>query len=688
MEYEPYNDTVLEDDEDIKIWRGDTNKAKSRENRRRETVENTGKHSKKPSPGRGAKKQKTASTRRKIRVKSVDKKELIIMAAAAVLIVAAGFVPLDGWKRALVCLVPFAAAGYAIMGECVKDILNLKLREQEITVTVAAIAAFIAGAYTGAAVVFLVFRAGKAVEALAFERRDSALDEIRNVSAGRARMETADGIQTVGPEYVSEGDIIFVAPGEQVPLDGVVVEGISAIDLSPLTGTQENRAVNVGHKVFAGAINVTAPLKIRVTNTYEDSSSCRAAALVEDAAEMPAPEETLTRQAVKYAKPLLLIAALLTAAVPPIMLDGEWSVWLCRAAALAALSNVASAAVSVPLAYFGALVSAGKKGILIKGSNITSLLAKPDTFVFDKTGTVTEGRYRVSEVFPVDMTEDELLSLAATAERGSSHAIAAAIKAVGVVREAEVLTAEELPGRGISAFIDGRHVYVGNALLLEEHGIKYAVPSRPGAAVHVALDGKYCGHILVTDKVRNGAFESVDSLRTCGAKKMVMLTGDVLSVARPIANKLNFDMLKAEIRPEEKAAAVAYLTDNCPINRALIFVGDGDSDASALKNADIGIALETLGREETLDNADVAIFDGEIRKLPAAVRLAQKTRLIAQENMLAVLIVKAVLILLTLLGAAPLAAVAVADGLLHAGAIANSFRTLGEITVIPKKERK
>ena len=687
MEYEPYNDTFLEEDEDIKIWRGDTDDAKRRESRRRETAENTGKHSKKPSPGRGEKKQKTPSARRKIRVKSVDKKELIIMAAAAVLIIAAGFVPLDGWKKALVCLVPFAAAGYGIMGECVKDILNLKLKEQEIVVTFAAIAAFIAGAYTGAAVVFLVFRLGKAVEAFALERRDSALGDIRNVSAGRARVETADGILTVGPEYVNEGDIIFVAPNQQIPLDGVVEEGISAIDLSPLTGAQENRAVNVGHKVFAGAINVTAPLKIRVTNTYEDSSSCRAASLVEDAAETPAPEETLTRQAAKYIKPLMLIAALLTAVVPPVMTDGDWRAWLCRAAALAVLSNVAPAVVSVPLAYFGALVSAGKKGIIIKGSNITSLLAKPDTFVFDKTGTVTEGRYRVSEVFPVDMTEDELLSLAATAESCSSHAIAAAIKAVGAVIDAEVLTAEELPGRGISAFIDGRHIYVGNALLLEEHGIKYAVPSRPGAAGHVALDGKYCGHILVTDKVRNGAFESIDSLRTCGAKKMVMLTGDVLSVARPIANKLNFDMLKAEIMPEEKAAAVAYLTDNCPINRALIFVGDGDSDADALKNADIGIALETLGREETIDNADVAVFDGEIRKLPAVVRLAQKTRLIVQENLFAVLGVKAVLIFLTLLGAAPLAAVAITDGLLHAGAIANAFRTFCEITIIPKKER-
>lgn len=693
MAYEPDIDDILNDDEDIKIWRGTTDEeqigTKKRAAADKPSKAPSGKHSRKDN----AKKAENSRPKKELKfsgikyLQGIDRREILMLAVAVVLLAAASVPNFGGWKKALLYLVPFAAAGYDVAFTAGKKILNINLLEREIFVCLAAIIAFAIGEYSAAVLILIVFKITAIVEHAANKKEMQALEEIRSLSAGRARIETDDGVFTIGPEYVKVGDIVVVAPGDQIPTDGIVVEGISSIDLSPMTGVTESVAVNTGRKVCAGTINVTAPLKIQVTDTYDESTAARIADLVETAAEIRSTDEKQVFAIERYFTPAIFAAAVLTAIVP-LFFGGEFREWARRAAILIVISSPAAMCISVPLTYFGSLVSAAKKGILIKGSNITALLAKLETVVFDKTGTITEGKYKISEVFPVNMSEEQLLSIAATAEQHSNHAIAKALKEAGEIQDVKVLTAEELSGRGISAFVDGRQVYVGNASLLEEHGIKYAIPSRPGAAVHVALDGKYCGHILITDKIRNGTFETIDNLRTQGARKMVMLTGDVLSVARPIANKLNFDMLRAELMPEDKASAVAYLTDNCPIDRALVFVGDGVNDADALKNADVGIAMNTLGNDEAMESADVAIMDGEIRKLPVAVQIAKLARLAALENILAVLVVKALIAVLALFGKIPVTAAVILDGVVSVGVIINSLRTFKDWTVINKKQKE
>ena len=597
---------------------------------------------------------------------------------SAALFAASWYLPAEGWYR-IVCLgLAFLVVGIDVLLDAVAGLITGQLLSDSLVIFLASVTAFAIGRTPQAVLVVMLFRVGKLFEGFAESKSKAAVDALYDICPDSANVETAEGVLTVSPDYVNIDDIIVVAPGERIALDGVVEEGISTVDAQALTGDGEPRAVSVGSPVYAGTANVTAMLRVRVRRSYADSTANRVLDLMDQAEGKPSRHELFAQRFGRFYTPVMAAAALLLALVPPIF-DAQWTEWIGRGVILLVAACPNAVSVSVPLSYLGGLGRATRRGILVKGPCYLEAFAKTDTMVFDKTGTITEGRFTVTDVFPVGMSEHKLLAIAATAESHSKHPIARCLReASGAIREtdARALQVEEVPGRGVVARLGGRRIYVGNAALLEENGISFNVPSRSGAAIHVAMDGSYCGHILIADKIREGAFDAMETLRVQGVKKLVMLTGDVLSVARPIASRLNFEMLRAELTPEEKISALEYLIQNRGENAAVSFVGDGISDSGVLDKADVGVAMGALGYDEAIRWADIVLMDDDIRKLPEAMGIAKRSAGISRENIIVALTQKLAVILL---GASGLISVSVAAALdvgVLIAAILNSMRNL------------
>ena len=413
--------------------------------------------------------------------------------------------------------------------------------------------------------------------------------------------------------------------------------------------------------------------------SFEDSTVNRALKLVENAPKGKSRWEERISRAARFYTPAVFIAALLLAVIPSVP-SGQWAVYIQRATVLLIAAYPGELLVSVPLAFYGSTGCMAKNGVFVKAFRFLDTLATADTMVFDKTGTITEGRFAVTDVFPEGISEQELLSIASTAEQLSPHPIALALREASspfALSPDDELSAQDIPGRGVRALVGGKEILVGNAALLEENGIGYKVPSRSGAAIHVAVNGKYCGHILIADRIKRNAFDALESLRMLGVKKTVMLTGDVLSVARPIASKLNFDMLKAELKPEEKLAAVEYLIDNKGGGGSVAFVGDGINDGAVLRGADVGIAVGALGSDISMENADILLMDKDIGKLPLAVKAARYTATVVRVNTAAAAALKLLLLVGGAAGFIPIALAAVADAAVFTACMINSLRPLG-----------
>ena len=489
-------------------------------------------------------------------------------------------------------------------------------------------------------------------------------------------METAEGVLNVEPDYVNVGDIIQVPAGERIPLDGIIVEGVTTVDTSAISGQARPWDVAAGYKVYSGCTNVTAPIRVRVTKSFEQSTAARLVRMSEKAAQFRSSQESFIRKFISVYTPSMLALALVLAVVVP-MFNAEWLEMLRRAAIVLICACPSAAVLSVSLAYIKSIGAAAKLGIFVKGEDCIESMAMAETMVFDKTGTITEGRYVITDVFPVNMTERELLTTAASAEVFSRHPIAYALReAVGIrsAKDMKVTQVEEIFGRGVSAIVGDELVYVGNTALLEEHGISCELPSRSGAAIHVAVDGKYCGHILVADRIRSGAFDALESLRVQGIKKMVLLTGDVLSVARPLASKLNFDMLRAELKPEDKLSALAYLMSNKGSKSSVAFVGDGYNDRAHMERVDVGIAMGALGSEAAFMSADVLVMDRDIRKLPKAIGISKLASHISLENIAAGICVNLAAAVLGAAGILSVTAAVIACFAVSAAVLINTLR--------------
>ncbi len=555
-------------------------------------------------------------------------------AFSAVLLAALSFLPAEGWMKCVAFLIPFVLAGFAVLMDAIDKLIERKYFEAEQITLIAAIAAFAIGFYTEAVLLLILFRAVRLLETFVSERCGAALKALPEIKPDTANVETAEGVLNVEPDYVNVGDIIQVPAGERIPLDGIIVEGVTTVDTSAISGQARPWDVAAGYKVYSGCTNVTAPIRVRVTKSFEQSTAARLVRMSEKAAQFSSSQESFIRKFISIYTPSMLALALVLAVVVP-MFNAEWLEMLRRAAIVLICACPSAAVLSVSFAYIKSIGAAAKLGIFVKGEDCIESMAIAETMVFDKTGTITEGRYVITDVFPVNMTERELLTTAASAEVFSRHPIAYALReAVGIrsANDMKVTQVEEIPGRGVSAIVGDALVYVGNTALLEEHGISCELPSRSGAAIHVAVDGKYCGHILVADRIRSGAFDALESLRVQGIKKMVLLTGDVLSVARPLASKLNFDMLRAELKPEDKLSALAYLMSNKGSKSSVAFVGDGYNDRALMERVDVGIAMGALGSEAAFMSADVLVMDRDIRKLPKAIGISKLASHISLEN--------------------------------------------------------
>ena len=650
-------------DEDVKIYRGKERSVSPRP------------EAKGPRP-----KAARSGQKRQVRdYRDVSWKDLIPLLIAAAALVGVWMLPTTGWLRAVSFFIPYLIGGFDGIMEAIERLSNREPMRKEPLTVLASIAAFAAGAYVEAVLLMLLLKLCALVEALAVKRSRQATKALQAIRPDNARVETAEGILEVTPDYVNIGDIIVVDPGERIPLDGRIIEGISAIDTSPLSGKSKPVAMTAGYRVLSGCVNVTSSIRIRVDTSFEDSTVNKALKLVEEAPKGRSHWEERIGLAARFYTPAVFIAALLLAVIPSVT-SGQWSVYIRRAAVLLIAAFPGELLASVPLAFYGSTGCMAKNGVFVKAFRFLETLATAGTMVFDKTGTITEGRFAVTDVFPEGISEQELLSIASTAEQLSPHPIALALREASspfALSPDDELSAQDIPGRGVRALAGSKEILVGNAALLEENGIGYKVPSRSGAAIHVAVNGKYCGHILIADRIKRNAFDVLENLRILGVKKTVLLTGDVLSVARPIASKLNFDMLKAELRPEEKLTAVKFLMDNTGGGGTLAFVGDGINDAAVLREADVGIAVGALGSDISMENADILLMDKDIGKLPLAVKAARYTAAVVRANTAAAAALKLLLLVGGAAGFIPIALAAVADAAVFIACMINSLRPLG-----------
>ena len=659
-------------EEDVKIWTGKDEPEKKAPTARHEKAKKTkglasiaGKRfGGKPPRAGGAAKPEDALNRR----------NLVTVIAAALLFALVWFFPHEGKLRTAGFVLVYIAAAFDVLLTAADSVMKKDFRNESLPIFIASVAAMAIKEFAAGILIVLLYRICRIAGRL-FDRANTVrVERLRAIRPVSTNAETKTGTMTVGPEYVRAGNVIHVEPGERIALDGRIIEGMSSVDVSELTGDSTTRPVGVGSRVFAGTVNLTEKIIVRVTKSAKKSTAAKALDFIENAPKNKASMQLVAERAAKYAAPALAAIALLTAVVPPLF-GGEWAVWIRRGVILLAVSCPRAIVSGVEKVYEGALSKSAENGIICKGADRFEKLARAATLALDKTGTLTDGRFKVTEAFPAGISEEALLSIAATAEGTSEHPIALAIKAAGkslAEPNGKMFEVEEIPGRGVSAFIGKRHVYVGNAALLEEHGIQYAMPNRPGTAIHVAMDERYCGHILISDALRSGTFETIDRLRTLGIGKLVMLTGDVLSVARPLANKLNFDMMRSELRTEEKFAALAYLVDNAGENSTVAFVTSGENDELLLSRADVGIALDALGKDGLFDEADIIIPGNDIRKVALSLQTAKRAEGAARTNLLALPLGRLLAVILTMTGTIPLSAAVICTAGLELASVANA----------------
>ena len=595
----------------------------------------------------------------KLEMPALGRHPWIFYVLAAILLAVIRFLPLEGWKIPAAYAIPaLLSLPEHVLGAWERFRAGDRLNGSLIA-CLAAVLLFLTGMYFEAVLLLILTFVVGFVEKIFLDKSNAEQNTLSQLMPTAVLLVTEDGTERVDPAAVQPGDVILIPAGERIPLDGVVAEGITTIDTAAVSGQRSPWAVNVGYKVYAGCRNLTSDIKVCVSRTSEQSTAGRIVRASANAPGFVSEQENFARRFTQIYTPVVLGLALLVGAIIPIF-RGNWITHVQRAAILLIASYCVPQLVCIPLLYGRALSKTEKMGVFAKGKDCLEAMAKADTLIFDKTGTITEGRYSVTDVFPVKMNEKQLLAIAAAAECFSRHPIAFAIReASGRLDERALKSVKlrEIPGRGVASLVGNRQVLVGNAALLEEHGVKYNIPSRPGTAIHVSVDGRYCGHILVADKVRRRAFDALETLRVNGVKKLVLLTGDVLSVARPIASRLNFDMLRAELRPSEKAKAVGYLMKNKGTRTTIAFVGEGENSGKIMTGADVGIAMGSLGSDQAFACADVMIMDRDIFKIPKTLVISRTAYRASWENFAAGAGVNVLLVLLGAFGViTPLAA--------------------------------
>ena len=618
-----------------------------------------------------------------------QKKMLLRIIIAAVMLAALYFLPVTGWLRLGLYLVTYLVIGYDILKKAGQGIANGRVFDENFLMAVATVGAFAlaiyekSGDYNEAIAVMLFYQVGELFQSYAVGKSRKNISALMDIRPDYANIEQDGKLVQVDPDEVAVGTVIVVQPGEKAPIDGVVVEGSSTLNTSALTGESLPRDVHEGDEIISGCINMTGVLKIRTTKAFGESTVSRILELVENSSSRKSRSEDFIAKFARIYTPVVCYSALALAVLPPVIrlvggMDGQWEQWIYRALTFLVTSCPCALVVSIPLSFFAGIGGASHEGILIKGSNYLETLSQVKTVVFDKTGTLTRGVFEVTAVHHSDMDEQKLLEYAALAECASSHPISKSLqRAYGkAIDRSRVTDIQELSGHGVTAVVDGHSVAAGNSKLMEQLGIPYYDCHSVGTIIHMAVDGQYAGHIVISDVVKSHAREAVEALHKAGVEKTVMLTGDAKKVADAVAAELGVDEVHSELLPGDKVDKVESLLAQQSGKAKLAFVGDGVNDAPVLGRADIGIAMGAMGSDAAIEAADIVLMDDEPLQIAKAIRISRKCIGIVYENIVFALAVKFACLVLVAIGAANMWAAIFADVGVMVLAVLKALRAL------------
>ena len=612
-----------------------------------------------------------------------QKKMLLRIIIAAVLIVVFSLLPAEGYLRFVLFMIPYLVIGYDILKKAFKGILNKQVFDENFLMAVATVGAILLGDYSEGVAVMLFYQIGELFQSYAVGKSRRNISELMDIRPDYANIEKDGTLEQVDPDEVEIGTIIVVQPGEKVPIDGVITEGTSTLNTSALTGESLPRDAKAGDEVISGCINMTGLLKIRTTKEFGESTVSKILELVENSSSRKSKSENFISKFAKYYTPAVCYGALALAFIPPIVLlimgkPAMWGDWIYRALTFLVISCPCALVISIPLSFFAGIGGASNQGILVKGSNYLETLAQTKYVVFDKTGTMTQGVFEVSGIHHNKMPDEKLLEYAALAECSSSHPISKSLqKAYGKpIDRNRVTDIEEISGNGVIAKVDGISVAAGNTKLMNRLGIAYQDCHHVGTVVHMAIDGKYAGHILISDIIKPHAKEAIAELKKAGISKTVMLTGDSKRVADQVAEELGIQEVYSELLPADKVSRVEELLNQKSEKAKLAFVGDGINDAPVLSRADIGIAMGALGSDAAIEAADIVLMDDDPLKISKAIKIARKCIRIVYENIYFAIGIKILCLILGALGIANMWAAIFADVGVMILAVLNAIRTL------------
>lgn len=607
-----------------------------------------------------------------------DKRNLNKIIISSIIVVISLLIPLNIIKTILF-IVAYLIVGYPIIKKAVTNIFHGEVFDENFLMTIATIGAFLTGEYLEGVLVMLLYQVGELFQSYAVASSRKSITELMDIRPDYANLKDGEKYKKVSPEEVNIGDIILVKPGEKVPLDGVVIEGNSYLDTVALTGESVPRKVNKDDEILSGCINKTSVLTVKVTKEFSQSTASKILDLVENASNKKSKSEDFITKFARYYTPIVVISALLLALIPPIIFkDLTFIACIKRAMTFLVISCPCALVISVPLSFFGGIGGASKNGILIKGSNYLENLSKTKVIVFDKTGTLTKGTFNVTKVNPIDITEEELLKIVATAESYSPHPIAESIKRAynKKINAKEIKKYEELSGLGIHVKTASKDIYIGNKKLMQTLKIKVTTPDI-GTTLHVAIDNKYIGNIIIADEVKLEAATSLSKLKKeNNISKLVMLTGDNKKIAEQVSKQIKLDEYYANLLPEDKVKKIEEIINSQPENAKVAFVGDGINDAPVLTRSDIGISMGALGSDAAIEASDIVIMDDDLEKLNTAITISQKTLKIVKENIYFALTIKILFLILGALGLSNMMMAVFADVGVSIIAILNAMRTL------------
>ena len=612
-----------------------------------------------------------------------QKKMLIRIIVAAVLIVLFSKLPIDGYVRFGLFMIPYLVIGYDILQKAFKGIRNKQVFDENFLMAVATVGAILLGDYSEGVAVMLFYQIGELFQSYAVGKSRRNISELMDIRPDYANIEVDGKLEQIDPDEVEIGTVIVVQPGEKVPIDGVIIDGVSTLNTSALTGESLPRDAKAGDEVISGCINMTGVLKIRTIREFGESTVSKILELVENSTSRKSKSENFISKFAKYYTPVVCYGALALAFIPPIVLlimgkPAMWGDWIYRALTFLVISCPCALVISIPLSFFAGIGGASNQGVLVKGSNYLETLAQTSYVVFDKTGTMTQGVFEVSGVHHNEISDEKLLEYAALAECSSSHPISKSLqKAYGKpIDRNRVTNIEEISGNGVTAKVDGISVAAGNAKLMKRLGISYQECHHVGTVIHMAVDGRYEGHILISDILKPHAKEAIAELKKAGIKKTVMLTGDSKRVADQVAKELGIEEVYSELLPADKVSKVEELLHQKSEKEKLAFVGDGINDAPVLSRADIGIAMGALGSDAAIEAADIVLMDDDPLKISKAIKIARKCIHIVYENIYFAIGIKILCLILGALGIANMWMAIFADVGVMIIAVLNAIRTL------------